>query len=130
MIHIEEKVKEETVIRIYNYLVQKYECNVVFFADSLFNDIDMIGKNLKKHNSAFHIQEISDIRKTIEYNVISERDLRIGVKNFSHYTEDAWVRFYIGDSIVHIGQLLDEGAELVCESGYERELILLLKDQM
>ena len=126
MNYIAEKGKEGTIIRLYNYLVRKYDCKVVFFADSLFNDIDMIGKYLRKVNSPFCIQEINDIRKSIEYGVDSEGKLRIGLKNFSHYTEDSWIRFFIGDCVIQINQLLDEGAELICDSAYEKELISFL----
>lgn len=124
--YIEEKCKEDTIIRLYNYLVDKYNCKVVFFADSLYNDVDWIVKRLKKNNLPFCVQEIDDIRKSIEYNIDSESQLKIGLRNFSHYTEDSWIRFFIGDSIIQINQLLDEGAELISDSAYERELISLL----
>lgn len=124
--YIEEKGKEDTIIRLYNYLVDKYNCKVVFFADSLYNDVDWIVKRLKRINLPFCVQEIDDIRKSIEYNIDSESQLKIGLRNFSHYTEDSWIRFFIGDCIIQINQLLDEGAELICDSAYERELISLL----
>lgn len=126
MNYIEEKGKEDTIIRLYNYLVNKYNCKVIFFADSLYNDVDRIVRCLRKIDSPFCVQEIDDIRKSIEYGVDSESQLKIGLKNFSHYTEDSWIRFYIDDRIIQINQLLDEGAELISDSAYQRELISLL----
>lgn len=126
LIYIEEKGKEDRIIRLYNYLVSKYDCKVVFFADSLYNDVDRIVKYLSKINLPFCVQEIDDIRKSIEYGVDSESQLKIGLKNFSHYTEDSWIRFYIDDRIIQINQLLDEGAELISDSAYEGELSSLL----
>ena len=126
MNYIGEKGKKDTVIRLYNYLVNKYNCKVVFFADSLYNDVDRIARCLRKIDLPFCVQEIDDIRKSIEYDIDSESQLKIGLRNFSHYTEDSWIRFYINDSIIQINQLLDEGAELICDSAYERELISLL----
>lgn len=126
LIYIEEKGKEDRIIRLYNYLVSKYDCKVVFFADSLYNDVDRIVKYLSKINLPFCVQEIDDIRKSIEYGVDSESQLKIGLKNFSHYTEDSWIRFYIDDRIIRINQLLDEGAELISDSAYEGELSSLL----
>ena len=126
MNYIKEKGKEDTIVRLYNYLVNKYNCKVVFFADSLYNDVDRIVRCLRKIDLPFFVQEIDDIRKLIEYDIDSESQLKIGLRNFSHYTEDSWIRFYINDSIIQINQLLDEGAELICDSAYERELISLL----
>lgn len=126
MNYIKEKGKEDTIIRLYNYLVNKYNCKVVFFADSLYNDVDRIVRCLRKIDLPFCVQEIDDIRKLIEYDIDSESQLKIGLRNFSHYTEDSWIRFYINDSIIQINQLPDEGAELICDSAYERELISLL----
>ena len=126
MNYIKEKGKEDTIVRLYNYLVNKYNCKVVFFADSLYNDVDRIVRCLRKIDLPFFVQEIDDIRKLIEYDIDSESQLKIGLRNFSHYTEDSWIRFYINDSIIQINQLLDEGAELISDSAYERELISLL----
>ena len=126
MNYIKEKGKEDTIIRLYNYLVNKYNCKVVFFADSLYNDVDRIVRCLRKIDLSFCVQEIDDIRKSIKYDIDSVSQLKIGLRNFSHYTEDAWIHFYINDGIIQINQLLDEGAELICDSAYERELISLL----
>jgi len=125
---ITEKVKENIIIRLYNYLINKYDCKVFFFADSLFNDIDSIVKHLRKTNSTFYVQEINDIRKSVEYSVDSENQLKFGLKNFSHYTEDSWIRFYIDGHIIQINQLLDEGAELISDYIYEQELICLINN--
>lgn len=128
MIYIEENQKVENIIRIYRYLIQKYKCKVTFFADSLFNDIDTIAKQLRKFKVSFQMEEISDIRKSIVFTVNSEMILKIGLKNFSHYIEDSWVHFNINNSIIQINQLPDEGAEIICEDVYEKELRLILSN--